>query len=232
VGGNVCFHSSKDDLLKAIQYIKDHEEIRDVLISGGDPLTLEDDEIDWILGQVRAIDHVEMIRIGSKVPAVLPQRITPSLVNVLKKYHPLFLSLHFTHPNEMTSESIKACNMLADAGIPLGSQTVLLKGVNDDCVVLKKLFHELLKVRVKPYYLYQCDQILGSSHFRTSVQAGIEIIRNLRGFTSGYAIPSFIIDLPNGGGKIPILPEYIEYKDNGELLITNYKKEEFVYCDG
>jgi len=174
---------------------------------------------------------VEMIRLGTKVPAVLPMRITQKLVDMLKKYHPLFMSLHFTHPDELTPETREACIRLADAGIPLGSQTVLLKGVNDDSEVYRKLTHELLKVRVKPYYLYQCDPIPGSAHFRTSVAKGLEIIKNLRGFTSGYAIPHYVIDAPGGGGKIPLLPEYLVGNENGEVVLRNYEDKLFRYPD-
>jgi len=215
----------------AIQYIAGHPEIRDVIISGGDPLTQSDERLEYILSSLRSIPHLEIIRIGTKVPAVLPMRITKKLTNMLKKYHPLFMSIHFTHPDEMTPETIRACNMLADAGIPMGSQTVLLKGINDMEGVYRKLTHELLKVRVKPYYLYQCDPIPGSSHFRTNVEAGLEVIRNLRGFTSGYAVPHYVIDAPGGGGKIPLLPEYVAGRENGDILLVNYQKKVFRYPD-
>ncbi|MBU2650933.1 MAG: KamA family radical SAM protein [Bacteroidetes bacterium] len=215
----------------AIQYIANHPEIRDVIISGGDPLTQSDERLEYILSSLRAIPHLEIIRIGTKVPAVLPMRITKKLTNMLKKFHPLFMSIHFTHPDEMTPETGHACNMLADAGIPMGSQTVLLKGINDMEGVYRKLTHELLKVRVKPYYLYQCDPIPGSSHFRTSVEAGLDVIRNLRGFTSGYAVPHYVIDAPGGGGKIPLLPEYVTGRENGDILLVNYQKKVFRYPD-
>ena len=192
-------HSSMQQWLEAIEYIKKNKNIRDVLISGGDPLTLPDNKLEFLLAQLRKIEHVEIIRIGTKVPVVLPQRITPELVKMLKKYHPLFLSIHFTHPEEITKETKLACNMLADAGIPMGSQTVLLKGINDNADIYKKLAHELLKIRVKPYYLYQCDPIEGSAHFRTSIEKGLEIMKKLRGFTSGYAIPYYVVDAPGGG---------------------------------
>lgn len=226
--GNVV---KRQDWEEALAYIRKHTEVRDVILSGGDPLTLSDNLLEYLLSQLRAIPHVEIIRIGSKVPAVLPQRITPALVNRIKKYHPVFMSLHFTHPDEMTPETQKACNMLADAGIPLGSQTVLLKGVNDNVETFKKLFHELLKVRVKPYYIYQCDPIPGSKHFRTTVEKGLDIIRGLRGFTSGYAIPHFVIDAPGGGGKIPILPEYVTGRNEKGLLLRNFEGKEYVYPD-
>lgn len=224
-------HASTSQIDGAIAYIKDHQEVRDVIVSGGDPLTLSDDRLEYIISRLRAIDHVEFIRIGTKVPAVMPMRITPALTEMLKKYHPIFLSVHFTHPDEMTPETKEACIRLADAGIPLGSQTVLLEGVNNTVEVYKKLAHELLKVRVRPYYLYQCDPIPGSAHFRTKVENGLEIIRGLRGFTSGYAIPQFVIDAPKGGGKIPLLPEYIVGNENGDILIRNYQNKLFKYPD-
>lgn len=215
----------------ALQYIRDHSEVRDVLISGGDPLTMPDPHIEYLLSSLRAIPHVEFIRIGTKVPVVLPQRITKSLVNMMKKYHPLFVSVHFTHPDELTPEVAEACARLADAGIPLGSQTVLLKGVNDNVETMKSLMHGLLKIRVRPYYLYQCDPIPGSSHFRTHVSKGIEMIKGLRGFTSGYAVPTFVIDAPGGGGKIPLLPEYYQGTENGEVLLKNYEDKIYTYPD-
>lgn len=218
-------------LQMSFEYIRNTPEIRDVLISGGDPLTLAEDRLDWILSNLRAIPHVEFIRIGSKVPAVLPQRITPQLVRMLRKYHPLWLSLHFTHPDECTPESYAACSRLADAGIPLGSQTVLLKGVNDNVETMKALVHKLLLMRVRPYYLYQCDPISGSSHFRTSVSKGLEIIEGLRGHTTGYAVPSYVIDAPGGGGKIPLQPNYVVGRDGDDLLIRNYEGQTYRYPD-
>lgn len=210
---------------KAIDYIRENKQIRDVLISGGDPLVLPDASIKWLLESISSIDHVEMIRIGTKAPVVLPQRITKSLIKILKSIRPLYMSIHFTHPDELTSETKKACGMLADAGIPLGSQTVLLKGVNDKVETLKKLYHGLLKVKVRPYYLYQCDPITGSGHFRTSVKKGLDMIYGLRGHTSGYAIPSYVIDAPpGGGGKIPLLPDYFQGgHTNGQVMLKNYK---------
>jgi lysine 2,3-aminomutase len=216
---------------KAIEYIKSHTEIRDVLLSGGDPLTLADERLEWLLSNLRAIPHVEFIRIGTKVPVVLPQRITPKLVQMMRKYHPVWMSIHFTHPDEITPEVSDAVQRLADAGIPLGSQTVLLKGINDSVEVMKKLFHELLKNRVKPYYMYQCDPVAGTSHFRTSVSKGIEIIAGLRGHTTGYAIPNYVIDAPGGGGKIPILPEYVQGRENGNLILKNFEGKLFSYPD-
>jgi len=217
---------------KAFKYIREHTEIRDVLISGGDPLTLPGEVIERILTEIRAIKHVEIIRIGTKVPMVLPQRVNAQLVGMLKRFHPLFISVHSTHPDELTPEAVRALTMLADAGIPLGSQTVLLAGINDNAVVMKKLMHGLLKARVRPYYLYQCDPIVGSSHFRTPVQKGLEIIQSLRGWTTGYAIPTYVIDAPGGGGKIPISPNYIlgTSKEEG-LLLTNYAGGKFAYPD-
>jgi len=213
-------------------YIRKTPQIRDVLISGGDPLTLSDDRLEFILSNLRAIPHVEVIRIGTKIPAVLPQRVTPQLVRMLRKYHPLWMSLHFTHPDECCYETAKACGMLADAGIPLGSQTVLLKGINDNADVMLNLVHALMKMRVKPYYLYQCDPISGSEHFRTPVSTGVDIIRHLRGFTSGYAVPTYVIDAPGGGGKIPISPDYVQEKDaQGNLHLTNYEGKCFQYPD-
>lgn len=214
---------------RVVEYIQSHPEVRDVLLSGGDPLTLPDNVLEHYLQRLRQISHVEIIRIGSKVPAVLPQRITPRLVSMLKKYHPLYINLHFIHPDEITDECRQACIRLTDAGIPLGSQTVLLKGINDDAEVLKKLFHKLLECRVKPYYLYQCDPIAGSAHFRTTVEAGIQIIRQLRGFTTGMAVPTYVIDAPGGGGKIPIQPDYLQGRDERGIVLRNYENREFVY---
>ncbi len=213
----------RQDYEKAFNYIASHKEVRDVLISGGDPLTLTDETLDYILSNIRRIEHVEMIRIGTRTPVVLPQRITDGLINVLRKYHPLFISLHFSHPLEITEECAKACNKLADGGFPLGSQTVLLKGINDNVPVMKELMHKLLMVRVRPYYLYQCDLIPGSSHFRTTVAKGLEIIKGLRGFTSGYAVPTFVVDAPGGGGKIPLLPNYVVEHNDEHVVLRNYK---------
>lgn len=229
VVGRGSIHPSKGRLEMAMDYIRANPQIRDVLISGGDPLTLSDNRLSWILTDLRRIPHVEIIRIGTKVPAVLPQRITPQLVRMLRRFHPVYMSVHFTHPDECTPEAARACGMLADAGIPLGSQTVLLKGINDNIETMKELFHRLLKMRVRPYYLYQCDPISGSSHFRTPVEKGIEIIRGLRGFTSGYAIPTYVIDAPGGGGKIPVMPDYVVGSDGQDLLLQNYEGHLFRY---
>ncbi|MBN2665061.1 MAG: KamA family radical SAM protein [Bacteroidales bacterium] len=213
----------RQDYEKAFSYIANHKEVRDVLISGGDPLTLNDETLDYILSNIRKIEHVEIIRIGTRTPVVLPQRITDGLINVLRKYHPLFLSLHFSHPSEITEECAAACNKLADGGFPLGSQTVLLKGINDNVSIMKELMHKLLKIRVRPYYLYQCDLIPGSGHFRTTVAKGLEIIKGLRGYTSGYAVPTFVIDAPGGGGKIPLLPDYVVEHNEEHIVLRNYK---------
>lgn len=229
--GNGKSHFSLNQWQKAISYIESTPAVRDVLVSGGDPLTLPDDRLEWLLYNLRRIPHVEMIRIGTKAPVVLPQRITPSLTRILKRYHPLLMSIHFTHPDELTPEAGRACENLADAGIPLGSQTVLLKGINDDVQTMKRLVHGLLKVRVRPYYLYQCDPISGSSHFRTPVAKGLEIIRGLRGHTSGYAVPHYVIDAPGGGGKIPLLPEYVAGRDGDDLVLSNYQGRIHRYPD-
>jgi lysine 2,3-aminomutase len=228
-GGEYSF--SMPQWERAIDYIAGHPEIRDVLLSGGDPLTLADEKLEWLLGRLRAIKHVEFLRIGSKVPVVLPQRITRALTRVLRKFHPLWMSIHFTHPTELTPEVKEACARLADAGIPLGSQTVLLRGINDDVEVMKKLMHGCLMNRVKPYYLYQCDPITGSAHFRTSVDKGLEIIRGLRGHTTGYAVPTYVIDAPGGGGKIPLIPDYVVGREGDDLLLTNFERKLYRYPD-
>jgi lysine 2,3-aminomutase len=212
-------------------YLRGATQVRDVLVSGGDALALGEDNLDYILSNLRAIEHIEFVRIGTKMPAVLPQRITRDLTRVLRKYHPLWMSLHFLHPEECTPESTQACERLADAGIPLGSQTVLLKGVNDDVGVMTRLVHGLLKMRVRPYYLYQCDPISGSAHFRTTVEKGLEIIEGLRGHTTGYAVPTYVIDAPGGGGKIPIQPNYVLGRDVDELKLRNFEGRVFSYPD-
>ncbi|MBL0318843.1 MAG: KamA family radical SAM protein [Alphaproteobacteria bacterium] len=222
---------SIDQWEKAAQYIEAHPEIRDCLLSGGDPLSIGDDKLEWLLNRLRSIKHLEFIRIGTKIPVVMPQRITKKLASMLKKYHPLWMSIHFTHPDELTPESIEACARLADAGIPLGSQTVLLRGINDDVSTLKSLFHGLLRARVKPYYLYQCDPVSGSAHFRTPVEKGLEIMKQLRGHTTGYAIPTFVVDAPGGGGKIPLLPDYILGRAGDDLLLTNFEGGTYRYPD-
>ena len=228
-GGEYRF--STEQWERALAYIEATPAIRDVLLSGGDPLTVSDEKLAWLLDRLRRIPHVEFLRLGTKIPAVLPQRITPSLVRMLKRFHPLWMSLHFTHPEELTPETRQACERLADAGIPLGSQTVLLARVNDDVDTIRRLMHGLLTMRVKPYYLYQCDPISGSGHFRTPVEKGVEIIRGLRGFTSGYAVPTYVIDAPGGGGKVPLQPEYIVGREGDDLLLKNYEGHVYRYPD-
>jgi lysine 2,3-aminomutase len=231
VGNHGKFRGSITQWQQAIAYIEATPQVRDVLLSGGDPLTLPDSHLDYLLSSIQRIPHVEVIRIGTKVPVVLPQRITPKLLRILKKYQPVWMSIHFTHPDELSLETKAACNLLADAGIPLGSQTVLLKGINDNVETLKSFFHGLMKIRVRPYYLYQCDPILGSSHFRTTVEKGIEMIEGLRGHTSGYAVPHYVVDAPGGGGKIPLLPDYFRGHENGDVLLRNYEHRLFRYPD-
>lgn len=214
---------------RPVDYIAANPAVRDVLISGGEPLILSDDKLEWLLRRLRAIPHVEIIRLSTKVPAVLPQRITRPLVRMLRKYHPLWLSVHFTHPDELTRECGTACARIADAGIPMCSQTVLLKGVNDDADTMKRLMLGLLRFRVKPYYLHQCDAIAGSAHFRTPVATGKELLRSLHGHTTGYAVPAFMLDAPGGGGKVPLSPDYVAGRDGDELVLRNYRGEEYRY---
>ncbi len=216
-------------LESAFQYLEQHTEIRDVIMSGGDPLLLSDRRIEDLCKRLRAIKHIEVIRIGSRIPCHLPERITPELCAILKKYHPLYINTHFNHPDELTPAAVKALGMLADAGIPLGCQTVLLKGVNDDTAVMKSLMQKLLAARVRPYYIYMCDQVAGAEHFRTTVEKGLEIIKALRGWTSGLAVPHFVIDAPGGGGKIPLLPEYVESINDDEVVLRNYAGQRFTY---
>ena len=213
-----------------VAYLEAHTEVRDVLLSGGDPLLMSEDRLDEVLGRIRAIPHIEFVRLGSRVPSFLPQRITPELVAVLRK-HRVWLSLHFCHAREITPDVARACDLLADGGIPLGSQTVLLKGVNDDVQTLKDLVHALLKVRVRPYYLYQCDPVVGTGHLRTSVAKGIELISGLRGHTTGYAVPTYVIDAPGGGGKVPIQAETIVSYENGQALLRNWAGRTYSYVD-
>jgi lysine 2,3-aminomutase len=231
VGGGGEYHLNLRQWEAALAYIEATPAVRDVLLSGGDPLTLPDDRIEWLLSRLRAIRHVEFLRIGTKVPLVLPQRITPALCRILRRYHPLWMSVHVMHPDELTPEAEQACGRLADAGIPLGSQTVLLAGINDDVALMRRLMHGLLRARVKPYYLYQCDPISGSAHFRTPVEKGLEIIRGLRGHTTGYAVPTYVIDAPGGGGKIPLIPEYVAGRDGDDLLLVNYEGQQYRYPD-
>jgi lysine 2,3-aminomutase len=215
----------------AFKYLEKHTEIRDVLLSGGDPLLFSDDRLDKILTRLRSIPHIQFVRIGSRIPIFLPQRITPELCTMLKKHHPLFISIHTNHPRELTSEVRDALGRLADAGIPLGNQSVILRGVNDSVEVQKALVQKLLMCRVKPYYLYQCDLITGSSHLRTPVAEGVAIIEGLRGHTTGYAIPQFVIDGPGGGGKIPINPNYVVDSAAGKVTLRNFEGEIFEYPD-
>ncbi|MCB2305558.1 lysine 2,3-aminomutase [Clostridium estertheticum] len=208
---------------KAIEYIRNTVQVRDVLLSGGDCLLVDDDKLEYIIERLRDIPHVEIIRLGSRVPVVLPQRITPKLVNMLKKYHPIWLNTHFNHPNEITKEAKLACERLADAGIPLGNQSVLLRGVNDCTHVMMDLVHELVKIRVRPYYIYQCDLSMGLEHFRTPVSKGIEIIEALRGHTSGFCVPTFVVDAPGGGGKIPVMPSYVISQSPEKVVLRNFE---------
>jgi len=208
---------------RVVRYVAEHTEVRDVLMSGGDPLIMSDRHIEYLLARLRAIPHVEIIRLGSRVPVYLPQRITPELVAMLRRYHPLYINIHFNHPAEVTPEVKQACGRLADAGIPLGSQTVLLRGINDCPHIIKRLLQLMLMIRVRPYYLYQCDLSQGIEHFRTSVAKGIEIIENLRGHTSGLAVPQFVIDAPGGGGKVPILPQYLISMSDGKAIVRNFE---------
>jgi lysine 2,3-aminomutase len=228
-GGEYRF--STEQWERAAAYIEARPTIRDVLLSGGDPLTLSDQRLGWLLGRLRRIPHVEFLRIGTKVPAVLPQRITPALVRLLRRFQPLWVSLHFTHPDELTPEVRQACERLADAGVPLGSQTVLLAGVNDTLDTMRRLMHGLLRLRVRPYYLYQCDPISGSGHFRTPVSKGLEIVQGLRGHTTGYAVPTYVIDAPGGGGKIPLQPDCVVGRDGDDLLLRNYQGRVYRYPD-
>jgi lysine 2,3-aminomutase len=213
----------------ALRYIEEHPEVRDVLLSGGDPLLLSDKKLDYLLGRLRAIPHVEFIRIGSRVPVFLPQRVTEGLQEVLRKHGPIWISLHFNHPREVTEEVAEATEKLSYAGVPLGNQSVLLRGVNDDVETMRSLLHRLLMIRVRPYYLYQCDLITGSRHLRADVRKGIEIIEGLRGHSTGYAIPQFVIDAPGGGGKVPINPEYVKEVTDEAIVMRNYEGREFRY---
>ncbi len=223
--------SSSSRFDAAIEYLKSNKKVRDVLISGGDPLTLEDEVIEDLLQRIRGISHIEFLRLGTRVPVTLPQRINEKLVTMLKKYNPLWMSIHFNHPKEITKRSKIACDMLADAGIPLGSQSVLLKGINDRPYIMKKLVHDLLQIRVRPYYIYQCDPVRGTQHFRTPVAVGINIMEKLRGHTSGYAVPTYVIDGPGGGGKIPVGPNYILSQAKGKYVLRNYKGKIYTYLE-
>lgn len=221
--GDVDGNMPEDAVDAAIDYIRKTPTVRDVLISGGDPLVLTDAQLRSILERLREIDHVEIIRIGTRIPVVMPQRVTDGLVRMLKEFHPIWVNTHFNHPKEITAEAKAACERLANAGIPLGNQSVLLRGINDDPVVMKKLVHKLMTIRVRPYYIYQCDLSHGISHFRTSVAKGIEIIEALRGHTTGLAVPTFVVDAPGGGGKIPVMPNYLISMTEGTAVLRNYE---------
>jgi lysine 2,3-aminomutase len=220
------------ELEQGLKYIESHPEIRDVLISGGDPLLLSDAKIDSLLGRLRAIPHVEFIRMGSRIPVFLPQRITPELAEIFRKHGPIWMSIHTNHPKEVTQELAVACERLSLAGVPLGNQSVLLDGINDSVEVMKSLVHRLLMIRVRPYYLYACDLIEGSTHFRVPIQKGIEIIRGLRGHTTGYSIPQLVVDGPGGGGKIPLNPEYVQAIHDGVLELRNFEDRTYIYPTG
>jgi len=217
------------DFEEAFRYLEKHEEVRDVLLSGGDPLLFSDRKLDAILTRLRSIPHIEFVRIGSRVPIFLPQRITPELCAMLRKHHPLWISIHTNHPRELTTEVKEALGRLSDAGIPLGNQAVLLNGINNDAEVLKELFHKLLMCRVRPYYLYQCDLIKGSGHLRTTIQEGLEIMDKLRGHTTGYAVPQYVVDGPGGGGKIPLNPDYIVAQTGDRYVLRNYRGDIYEY---
>ncbi len=223
------FAVDEKTISEGIAYIRFHREVRDVLLSGGDPLLLEDEALADILSAVRALPHVEIIRIGTRVPCTLPQRVTKRLAGLLRRFQPLYINTHFNHPDEITPEAAQACSRLSDAGIPLGCQTVLLKGVNDNPEIMQRLMRQLLTIRVKPYYLHQGDLTRGTAHFRTSLAAGLRIMQSLRGHASGMCVPHYVIDLPGGGGKVPILPEYVVGEEAGSLLIKNYQGEIFSY---
>lgn len=212
-----------DRIEKALEYIEKTESVRDVLLSGGDALMVSDKKLEYIISRLRAIPHVEIVRLGTRTPVVCPQRITPELCDILKKYHPVWINTHFNHSNEVTPESKRACEMLANAGVPLGNQTVLLRGVNDCVNVMKDLVHDLVKMRVRPYYIYQCDLSMGLEHFRTPVSKGIEIIEGLRGHTSGFCIPTFVVDAPGGGGKTPVMPQYVISQAPGKVVLRNFE---------
>src|SRR6266481_2847363 len=226
---NASGYDFHPDFERQIDYIRRTPAIRDVLLSGGDPLLLSDDKLENLLSRLRAIPHVEFLRIGSRIPIFLPQRITPALCAMLKKYHPLFMSIHSNHPRELTTEVREALGRLADAGIPLGNQSVMLRKVNDDVTVMRTLMQKLLMCRVKPYYLYQCDLISGSAHLRSSVRKGLEIMEGLRGHTTGYAVPQYVIDAPGGGGKVPVNPEYVLSRNNDRVVIRNFEGKIFEY---
>src|ERR1051326_1887008 len=228
---NASGYDFHPDFERQIEYIRQHPEVRDVLLSGGDPLLFSDEKLENLLARLRAIPHVEFLRIGTRIPVFLPQRITPELCAMLRKHHPLFISIHSNHPRELTQEVRDALGRLADAGIPLGNQSVLLKHVNDDVTVMKALVQKLLMCRVKPYYVYQCDPISGSAHLRSRVARGLEIMENLRGHTTGYAVPTYVIDAPSGGGKVPVSPEYVLSRNADRTVIRNYERKVFEYIE-
>jgi lysine 2,3-aminomutase len=223
--------SSRDEIDQAIAYLREHEEVRDVLISGGDPLTLPLEQLDYILTRVRSVPSVEFVRIGSREPVMLPMRFTDDLLRLLDKHGPLWINTHFNHPREITPEAAAACEKLARLGIPLGNQAVVLAGVNDDAATIKELFHRLLTIRVRPYYLFQCDRVVGADHLRTSVWKGVEIMESLRGHTTGLAVPNFMIDAPGGGGKIPFMPNYLVSAAPGRVVLRNYEGALFSYSE-
>ncbi len=223
------FMVSRESIREGIRYIRKHKEIRDVLLSGGDPLLLENRELHAVLTELRAISHVEIIRIGTRVPCTLPQRVTQRLANMLKRFHPIYVHTHFNHPREITPQAALACRRLADAGIPLGCQTVLLKGVNDDIVTINTLMQRLLTIRVRPYYLFQADLAKGTAHFWTPLSKGLAIMEGLQGHTSGLCVPQFAVDLPGGGGKVPLLPQYVKGARESGLVIKNYQGEQYLY---
>ncbi len=229
VGSDECSVVGRKEIECAVDYISRTPEIRDVLISGGDPFVLPTEKLEEIISSIRAIEHVEIIRIGTRTPVTLPMRITDELVNMLKKYHPIWINTHFNHPKELTEEAVKACEKLVDAGIPLGNQSVLLKGINDSTPVMKELLLKLVKARVRPYYIHQCDLSVGISHFRVPVEKGIEIMHDLTGAISGYAVPKYVIDAPGGGGKVPISHNYVISKDESEIVLENYLGNRYRY---
>jgi len=220
---------SMKGLESAFKYLEEHTEIRDIILSGGDPLMLTDAMLEKILKRLRSMKHIEIIRLGTRMPVVLPQRITPKLCNMIKKYHPIYVNTHFNHPWEITLESSKACEMLSDVGVPVGNQMVIMKDVNDDPAVVKELMHKLLKIRVRPYYMYMADETKGANHFRTSIETGLKIAEAIRGHTSGLAVPHFVIDAPGGGGKIPLLPNYVLHMDEEKIILRNFKNEAYSY---
>ncbi len=220
---------SMKGLEAAFNYLEEHTEIRDVILSGGDPLMLTDTMLEKILKRLRKIEHIEIIRLGTRMPVVLPHRITPKLCNMIKKYHPVYVNTHFNHPWEITDESSRACELLADNGVPVGNQMVIMKDINDDPAIVKELLQKLLKIRVRPYYMYMADETKGANHFRTSIETGMKIVEALRGHTSGLAIPHFVIDAPGGGGKIPLLPNYVLHMDEEKIILRNYNNEVYSY---